>query len=276
MERCSCPDGIEELSVWDCSSMTVVSFPKGGKEKLKRLALINCRKLLEKEWEWGVQKMNNRSSSSMPMLEHVGIRDWPNLKSIIESNCWVHLTNLFIANCESLESFPNNLTSLENLEIRNCPKLDVSFLGENLTSLEESWVWPPNLRSLGIGKLKKPFSEWGPQTFPTSLVKLVLYDDDDEVSSCSEFSHLLPSSLTSLGIHEFGKLESFTTDPQHLTSLQELSFQKCPKMKDLPEMLLPSLLSLTIWGDCPKLKERCSKRGRYWPLISHIPYIDIR
>ncbi|MFS7926351.1 putative leucine-rich repeat domain superfamily [Helianthus anomalus] len=117
------------------------------------------------------------------MLEHVWIRHWPNLKSIIELNCLVHLTELMIHNCENLESFPDTLKSLKKLEIRDCPKLDVSFLGDNLTSLEElsiincssmdspsfSWVWPPNLRSLEIGKLKKPFSEWGPQNFPTSL-----------------------------------------------------------------------------------------------------------
>ncbi|KAJ0860192.1 putative leucine-rich repeat domain superfamily [Helianthus annuus] len=172
-----------------------------------------------------------------------------------------------IHNCENLESFPNNLTSLEKLEIRNCPKLDVYFLGENLTSLEERWVWPPTLRYLEIGKLKKPFSEWGPLNFPTSLVELKLYGDGVFIS-CSEFSHLLPSSLTSLTIDGFEKLESFTTDlqhlqslsfdfcpnlkkvsshPQHLTSLQHVNFHDCPKMKDLPEMLLPSLSSLTIW-----------------------------
>ncbi|KAF5775324.1 putative virus X resistance protein-like, coiled-coil [Helianthus annuus] len=311
MERCSCPDGIEELTVEGCSSMTVVSFPKGGQEKLRSLTIWNCRNLLEKEWEWGGQKTNNNRSSSMPMLEHVWIRDWPNLKSIVELNCLVHITELFIHDCESLESFPNNLTSLEKLVIRNCPKLDVSFVGENLRSLEElsiincssmdspflSWVWPPNLRSLEIGKLKKPFSEWGPQTFPTSLVKLSLYGGgEDGAGSCSEFSHLLHSSLTSLQIHGFEKLESFTTDlhhlqdlsfwycpnlkkvsshPQHLTFLHHLTFYRCPKMMDLPELLLPSLLSLNIRDDCPKLKERCSKKGSYWPLISHIPYIYI-
>ncbi|KAJ0483265.1 putative virus X resistance protein-like, coiled-coil [Helianthus annuus] len=288
MERCSCPDGIEELTVWSCSSMTVVSFPKGGQEKLRSLTIWNCRNLLEKEWEWGGQKMNNNRSSSMPMLELVWINEWPNLKSIIELNDVAHLTELRIHNCESLESFPNNLTSLEKLEIVNCPRMDASLPG---------WVWPPNLRSLEIGKLKKPFSEWGPQTFPTSLVKLKLWGEDGAGSS-SEFSHLLPSSLTSLEIHGFEKLESFSmglqhlqslcfvfcpnmkkvcSHPQRLTSLQHLTFSHCPKMMDLPEMLLPSLLSLNIWlGDYPEgLKERCSKKGSYWPLISHIPCLDI-
>ncbi|KAJ0717044.1 putative leucine-rich repeat domain superfamily [Helianthus annuus] len=251
--------------------MTVVSFPKGGKEKLRSLRIWNCRKLLEKEWEWGGQKMNNnRSGSSMPMLEYVSIEDWPNLKSVTELNCLVHLTELSIENCENLESFPDNLTSLQKLKtlgVSNCPKLDFCFL--------PGWVWPPNLRSLAIGKLKKPFSKWGPQTYPTTLVELSLYGGGEEGVSSSEFSNLLPSSLTSLQICGFEKLESVSMGLQHLTSLHHLSFIHCPKMMDLPEMLLPSLLSLHIWGDCPGLKERCSKKGSYWPLISHIPCIRI-
>ncbi|KAF5775418.1 putative P-loop containing nucleoside triphosphate hydrolase, leucine-rich repeat domain superfamily [Helianthus annuus] len=312
MERCSCPDGIEELSVEDCRSMRVVSFPKGGQEKLRSVRIWGCRNLLEKEWEWGGQKMNNNRSSSMPMLEHVKIYNWPNLKSIIEMNCLVHLTELFILNCQNLESFPDTLKSLKKLEIIKCPKLEVSFLGDDLTSLKElsirecprmdasvpGWVWPPNLQILAIGKLKKPFSEWGPQSFPTSLVELELYGggEDGLSSSSSEFSHLLPSSLTSLQIHGFERLESFSvglqhlqslsfdfcpnlkkvsSHPQHLTSLHHLSFLYCPKMMDLPEMLLPSLLSLNIYFGCPVLKERCSKNGSYWPQVSHIPCIYI-
>ncbi|KAJ0859653.1 putative P-loop containing nucleoside triphosphate hydrolase, leucine-rich repeat domain superfamily [Helianthus annuus] len=329
MERCSCPDGVEELTVSSCSSMTVVSFPKGGQEKLRSLRIWYCRNLLEKEWEWGGQEMNISRSSSMPMLEHVSISNWPDLKSITELNCLVHLTELIIYNCENLESFPDTLTSLKKLEIRNCPKLDVSSLGDNLISLERleisncpkldvsslgdnmtslkelsirecprmdaslpAWVWPPNLQILKINKLKKPFFEWGPQNFPTSLVELRLYGGGEEgARSCNQFSHNLPSSLTCLKINEFEKLESFSVGLQHLqrlsfehcpnlkkvsshpqllTSLHHLSFGDCPKMKDLPEMLLPSLLSLSILGDCP-LEERCCKNGSYWPLISHIP-----
>uniref|UniRef100_A0A251SY52 Putative leucine-rich repeat domain, L domain-like protein n=1 Tax=Helianthus annuus TaxID=4232 RepID=A0A251SY52_HELAN len=292
MERCSCPDGIEELTINHCSSMIVVSFPKGGQEKLRSLTIYNCQKLIERGW--GGQKTNNRSR--MSMLEYVWISGWRNLKSIIEVNCLVHLTELMIHNCENLESFPDTLTSLKKLEIIKCPKLEVSFLGDNLTSLKElsirncrrmdaclpGWVWPPNLQFLIIEKLKKPFSEWGPQSFPTSLVKLEIYGGgEDGVSGCSQFSHLLPSSLTSLQITEFKNLESVSMGLQHLTSLQHLSFSFCPnlkkvtKMMNLPETLLPSLLRLEIRFNCPVLKERCSKKGSSWPQISHIPCIHI-
>ncbi|KAJ0834464.1 putative P-loop containing nucleoside triphosphate hydrolase, leucine-rich repeat domain superfamily [Helianthus annuus] len=223
MERCSCPNGIEELSVSNCSSVLAVLFPNGGQEKVRSLEIYNCRKILESEW--GGQKMNNnRNRSNMPMLECIYIRDWPNLKTINELTCSVHLTELTIKGCESLESFPDNLTSLKKLALKNCPKLDVSFLRDNLTSLEEvqirncpridpsfpSGIWPPNLRSLKIGMLKKPFSEWGSQNFPTSLVDLRLWGEDG-VTSCSQLSHLLPSSLTSLDINGFKNLESVST-----------------------------------------------------------------
>ncbi|KAK9061511.1 hypothetical protein SSX86_018693 [Deinandra increscens subsp. villosa] len=280
MVCCSCPNSIETLNVWGCTSVTTVSLLQAGGQKLKSLRIWGCKKLLEREW----------GGKKMPMLENVRISDWRNLKSIIELNYFVQLTNLTIRNCESLELFPGNelpnLTSLKDLEISNCPSMDACF---------PCGVWPPNLCSLTIGKLKKPISEWGPQKFPISLVQLTLYGDDG-VSSCRQFSHLLPSSLTSLYIHKFEKLGSLSMGLQHLTALQSLSFiycpnlstlshsqqltsllhlffDDCPNMTNLPEVLLPSLLSLTIYGDCPNLKERCSKRGGYWPLISHIPCI---
>ncbi|GKB73803.1 putative disease resistance protein, partial [Tanacetum coccineum] len=108
-----------------------------------------------------------------------------------------------------------------------------------------------------------PISEWGPQNFPTSLVRLELWGGWlEDVNSCSQLSHLLSSSLTSLFINEFKKLESLSAGLQHLTSLEHLFIYNCPKVIHLPEMLLPSLLSLRIY-DCPNLKEKCSTRGAF-------------
>ncbi|GKG08328.1 NB-ARC domains-containing protein, partial [Tanacetum coccineum] len=128
---------------------------------------------------------------------------------------------------------------------------------------------------LSIGRVKKPISEWGPQKFPTTLADLTLYGEK-EATNWSQLSHLhLPSSLTRLEINSFEKLETVSEGLQHLTSLQHLLIIGCPKMKVLPETLLPSLFSLEI-RRCPILEERCSKRGGpYWPQISHIPNIYI-
>ncbi|KAD6453339.1 hypothetical protein E3N88_08044 [Mikania micrantha] len=232
MECCSCPDSIESLKIWSCTAIAAISLP--------------------------IEKKNLKSI--------FWISGWPNLKSITELNCLVHVTNLRIESCECLESFPDNelpnLTSLKHLGITNCPRMDASFL---------CGFWPPKLLSLKIGKLNKPISEWGPQNFPTSLFHLTLYGED--VSTCSQFSHLLPSFLTSLKIDEFEELESSSVGLQHLTSLQHLHLFNCPNLMDLPEMLLPTLLSFRT-KNCPNLKQRCSTGGCYWPLISDIPCID--
>ncbi|KAI3504120.1 hypothetical protein L1887_32665 [Cichorium endivia] len=104
-------------------------------------------------------------------------------------------------------------------------------------------LWPPKLRFLHIGGLKKPISEWAPQNFPTSLDHLELYGGPyEDVTNFNQLSCLLPSSLTDLDIQDFQKVESVSVGLQHLISLQNLSIDNCPKIMDLPETLLPSLL----------------------------------
>ncbi|GJY24157.1 NB-ARC domains-containing protein [Tanacetum coccineum] len=120
-------------------------------------------------------------------------------------------------------------------------------------------LWPPKLGFLEIGGLKKPISKLGPQNFPPSLVDLRLWGgsaEEDDVSSGSQLSHMLPSSLTKLHLWYFEKLESVSMGLQHLTSLQHLRIWNCRKIEDLPETLLPSLLTLNIWGCPDNLKEK--------------------
>ncbi|KAJ0717102.1 putative P-loop containing nucleoside triphosphate hydrolase, leucine-rich repeat domain superfamily [Helianthus annuus] len=274
MEHCRCPNNIEELEISDCPSITSVSFlTTAGGQKLKFLSIKRCDKLLEKELIFGGD--NTRvlvNNTSMPMLQSVDITSWPNLTMITELRRLIHLTYLRIDSCPNMESFPDhelpNLTSLTYLAIYNCPSADASF---------PRGFWPPKLHTLYIGGLKKPILEWGPQNFPTTLVTLGLFcgeSEADDVSRCSQLSHLLPSSLTTLRIYAFKKLKSVSVGLQHLTSLQHLFLVYCPKMKHLPDILLPSLLSLRIMN-CPKLEGRCSRRGSYWSRISHIPRITI-
>ncbi|XP_022029102.1 putative disease resistance protein At3g14460 [Helianthus annuus] len=239
---------LTSLEIIECPH--IVSLPELQLSNLTRLSICYCESLV-----------------SLPELSNITsllVRNCKSLESLPELS---NLTSLSISNCERLVSLPElkNLALLKDLQIRRCPGIDVSIYGGR---------WPPKLCSLAIGGLKKPISEWGDLNFPTSLVDLTLFGEPN-VRNFSQLSHLFPSSLISLDISEFDNLESLSMGLQHLTSLHHLKIWNCPKVKDLPEMLLPSLLNLRIVG-CPKLKERCEGRGsHYWPLISHIPCVDI-
>ncbi|KAD3336364.1 hypothetical protein E3N88_31883 [Mikania micrantha] len=297
LETYNCPRSIEKLEIMHCS-LTSLSFPTMDDlpSTLKFLTIINCGDV---EVSWLV---NNFLSS----LEYLDISYMVNLR-LFPEGCFVHLTSLEIQNCDNLESIPGNgygflpffclrnlrilecwnlksfpyehlqsLASLEEMVIHSCPKLDYSF---------PCGLWPPNLIFLAIGELKKPISKWEVQNFPTSLVILELYDDgdsemvtfanaDEETMNTSSF--LLPSSLTSLYLHGFEELESLSEGLQHLSCLQHLEIHRCPKLKDLPKTLLPSLSSLIIEDISPELSKKCrSKKGEYWPIISQIPRLEI-
>ncbi|KAL8226246.1 hypothetical protein R6Q59_000209, partial [Mikania micrantha] len=250
---------------------------------LKSLSISSCNNV---ELSWLV---NNFLSS----IEDLYIYGMLNLR-LFPEGCFVHLTSLIISDCDNIESIPSDgygflpsrclrylcihkcknlkcfphehlqsLASLEYMEINNCPNLDYPFPGG---------LWPPNLTTLRIGELKKPISQWGKQNFPTSLVELFLYDSEDsgvvtfakakEEDKSSSLSFLLPQSLTSLTLYRFRELESLSEGLQHLTCLQHLEIlDGCPKLRDLPETLLPTLSSLTVRskGCSEELRKKCSK-----------------
>ncbi|XP_022004638.1 putative disease resistance protein At3g14460 [Helianthus annuus] len=245
---------LTSLNIQGCKS--IETFSDLELSNLTRLSIHGC------------ESIESFPNLHLPNLTHLYIQSCKNMKAFGDLQL-PNLISWWLRDCENLESFPDlqlsNLTMLKDMRIINCPMVDASF---------PRGLWPPNLVRLTTWGLKKPISEWGYQNFPASLVDLRLFHEPN-VRNFSQLSYLFPSSLTSLGIENFIKLESLSTGLQHLTSLQHLTISFCPEVNDLPETLLPSLLSLRIWS-CPKLKERCEGRGsHYWPLISHIPCIKI-
>ncbi|MFQ6665263.1 hypothetical protein Gotur_032048, partial [Gossypium turneri] len=94
---------------------------------------------------------------------------------------------------------------------------------------------------------------------------------------CFPDEHLLPSSLTYLGISDLPNLKSLECKGfQHLTSLSSLSIDGCPKLQSMPPNMLPPSLSYLCISRCPLLEECCKKeKGKDWANISHIPVIEI-
>ncbi|XP_071719108.1 putative disease resistance RPP13-like protein 1 [Rutidosis leptorrhynchoides] len=215
----------------------------------------------------GENEVNVGSSDRKSVLKEVVLSHCDSLESY---NCPNIVEKLHIFYCNSMTSVSMSTTlqelpsSLRSLDVFNCKNLK-SFSHEqlqSLTSLEEMRIirydsfpcglWPPNLRSLEIGELKKPMSDWGLQNYPTSLVILRLDGSNsgvtsfamegDEMNSDASTSFLLPPSLTFLEIRNFNDVESISEVVQHLTHLQRLYIWKCPNIKDVPQ----STSSLTV------------------------------
>ncbi|KAJ4709503.1 NB-ARC domain-containing disease resistance protein [Melia azedarach] len=204
-------------------------------------------------------------------LQEIYICDCPNLVSFCKGGLLsTKLTKLWINGCNKLEALPNcmhRLTSLQNLAIGICPST-VSF-PEN--------GFPTNLTSLAIyDKICKPLFEWGLSRF-TSLKHLSIGRCPDVVSfPQEEMGMTIPASLTHLDIVNFPSLERLSSIGENLTALKFLRLSDCPKLKFFPKNGLPSSLSQLHIESCPLIEEKCRKdKGKYWHLITHIPYVSI-
>ncbi|XP_071719096.1 putative disease resistance RPP13-like protein 1 [Rutidosis leptorrhynchoides] len=235
--------------------------------KLQTLDVIKCKNLVsigEKEVDVGSSNIefvirdvklwicDSLESYNCPnSVENLKILQCSSMNSLTLSTTLHELPSsikfLEISDCMNLKSFPHehlqSLESLEEVEIYNCPTMDV-----------RCGLWPPSLRVLIIGRLTT-LSEWGPQNYPTSLVELDLDGSDSGVTSfvvegnemnVESTSFFLPPSLTYLCISSFDDVELISEVVSHLTHLQELEIYYCPNIKDVP--CSTSSLTVTVNG----------------------------
>ncbi|KAK9007729.1 hypothetical protein V6N11_074648 [Hibiscus sabdariffa] len=158
----------------------------------------------------------------------------------------------------------DNLSSLKSLELRNCSELESLPRGlQNLRCLESLTLSGcEGLVSLAVNGL-------------SSLSSLSIQSCGKLSSLPESIQHL--SSLRRLSIWGCERLSGLPNEIQHLTSLSTLDIWCCPNMMSLPQGVrsLTALQTLTI-GGCPHLERRCKKeRGEDWPIIAHIPHIQI-
>eukprot|EP00258_Populus_trichocarpa_P028698 XP_024444717.1 putative disease resistance RPP13-like protein 1 isoform X2 [Populus trichocarpa] len=168
----------------------------------------------------------------VPALCRLTISHCPNLVSFPKGGLAApDLTSLVLEGCLYLKSLPENmrslLPSLQDLQLISLPEVD---------SFPEGGL-PSNLNTLCIEDCIK-LKVCGLQ----ALSSLSYFEfSGNDVESFDE--ETLPSTLTTLKIKRLGNLKSLDYKGlHHLTSLQGLGIEGCPKLESISEQALPSSL----------------------------------
>uniref|UniRef100_A0A6N2L242 Rx N-terminal domain-containing protein n=1 Tax=Salix viminalis TaxID=40686 RepID=A0A6N2L242_SALVM len=266
----SFPDGklptrLKTLKIWDCSQLKPLSEEMLHDDmSLQYLAISDCE----------VLSSFPECLSSFMHLTEINLSNCSALKMIFPG-VGLSLTNLrtlTIYNCENLKSLPNEmqkLTSLQELTICSCPALE-SFPNGDM---------PPNLTSLEIWDcdgIDGCLSNWNLQSLAVLRDFSIAGQCFVDTISFPDEKCVLPTTLTSIWIGRLPKLESLSMQLRSLAHLEELEIVDCPKLKSLPRECLPPALGRFSIRNCQLMTKRCSKeKGVYWPLISHIPCVEI-
>ncbi|KAJ1437065.1 Virus X resistance protein-like, coiled-coil domain [Sesbania bispinosa] len=254
---------LESLEIHDsCDSLT--SFSLDTFPNLKILQIENCTSL----------ESLLTSPSQVSSLEDVTIDGCPNLLWFPKEGLAApNLTWFRLYNCHNLKSLPCNMNTLlpklKFLSIWDCPKID-SFPDGGL---------PLDTNELSIKNYEKLLSGLS----STSMLQGITYlsiggASCESVKSFPKEGLMLQfSSLTTLHLWELSSLETLNCkELLHLTSLQELTIRKCPKLENMVGERLPSSLIKLDISQSPLLEERCNiKHPQIWPKISHIPGINV-
>ena len=309
------PEGLHSLSIEGCDALE--DIPEGimaGLNQLQHLYIINCCSLnsfpkdhpptaLKKLYIQNCKKLEifspTERTRQYAFLEHLCIGSSDSLISL-PLDFFPQLRSLSIWDCANLQSLSmpveiqKDLTSLEALEIRDCPELE-SFLKGGLSASNLMSIWLSNcknlkelpdrlntlmnsLRSLFINncpevvslpKLPSSLSllritfcyklelmmDWGLHSLCT-LSRLEIEGGCKNVETFPE-DKLLPSNLNSLCISGLLNLKYLNCKgPQHLTALKTLETSCCNKLQPFLEVDLPSSLSLLCIKDCSLLKPK--------------------
>ncbi|XVF65655.1 hypothetical protein PTKIN_Ptkin09bG0266800 [Pterospermum kingtungense] len=193
---------------------------------------------------------SSRSTTILPSLERLELRDCPNLKG------WWRGDVEEASNAHELPYFP----CLSDLTIRRC---------RNLASMPAF----PSVRVLEFYQ-----TSWKPVQL-TMKLKMTTSETPSSYSSSSSSSLLPPfSKLMEMTLSEMEDIDSLPEELlQNLTSLGYLSITSCRNLISMPKGMhcLTSLQRLKI-SDCPQLSERCQRDiGTDWPNITCIEEIRI-
>ncbi|MED6182145.1 hypothetical protein PIB30_025862 [Stylosanthes scabra] len=275
---------LTSLRISDCSShllLPVSAIPPS----LEKLKIIYCSKLefqmdcqhhsLQELQIWNsCDSVTSFSLDSFPKLVLVYISLCEKMETVVVSRSLSCLRNLSIQLCRSLRSVSTLwmlAPQLKDLILLHCPEIELSATGDPHSSL----------RYLCISyseKLVRSAAFMNSQFHGLSHLAIDGYGiHESESVKCLPKEGWLPASLESLRLNGIESMETLECKGlAHLTSLQELTIESCPKLENIEGEELPaSLLRLKI-NETPLLGKKSEmKDPQVWPKISHICNIQV-
>ncbi|KAK7302548.1 hypothetical protein RJT34_13440 [Clitoria ternatea] len=186
----------------------------------------------------GLQTLTVSSSHlKLSALDSLSIRGCPDFERFpTEGLVAPNLTYLVLWNCPMLNSLPSRMNTLlpklRLLYIRNCPKID---------TFPEGGL-PTNLETLSIVEFRNLLRSLTLIGVHNGLTCLWIDDASIESDKSFPWEGFLPQlpSLHSLLLFNFKNIETLDCSGLlHLTSLQLLRIQDCPKLKNMEGERLP-------------------------------------
>ncbi|RVW88676.1 putative disease resistance RPP13-like protein 1 [Vitis vinifera] len=265
---------LTDMLIRNCPKL--VSFPETGlPPMLRNLSVENCE---------GLEILPDGMMINSRALEFFKITYCSSLIGFPRGELPTTLKTLIIHYCGKLESLPDGIMHhtccLERLQVWGCSSLKSIPRGDFPSTLEGLSIWGCNQLESIPGKMLQNL---------TSLRNLFLCNCPDVMSSSLEvFSTSNLKTLTIANGKKQCEEASICPEPPHthsiasiglqtLISLKVLQFTDCPKLRSfVPKKGLPSTLERLVIKGCPILKKRCLKdKGKDWPKIAHIPYVEI-
>ena len=274
--------GILQFPTGDSSSIetlkvegpcSLVSLPLDSFPKLRRVEMSGCEHLQS----LSTSERSHQDHTSLTCLEITKCSKFVSFPS--KGLCAPNLRKIVVSDCKKLKSLPTRmdtlLPSLMTLRLVRCSELESVANGR----------LPSNLQILEIGYCDNFFPcymQWSLQSLH-SLKEFIIAYQGDKVDSFPDEA-LLPTSLIRFSILTFQNLKLLNGKGlQHLSSLQELSINRCNNLVTLPAEGWPASLSFLYIENCCNLKPWCRKRKsdwskidkKSWSNIAHIHHIEI-
>ncbi|AES75542.1 disease resistance protein (CC-NBS-LRR class) family protein [Medicago truncatula] len=266
LERVLKAEGVEMLS--QLSDLTINGNSKLAFPSLRSVKFLSA--IGETDFNDDGASFLRGFAASMNNLEELFIENFDELKVLPnELNSLSSLQELIIRSCPKLESVPEcvlqGLSSLRVLSFTYCKSLiSLPQSTINLTCLETlqiaycpNLVLPANMNMLSSLREVRIFGEDKNGTLPNGL----------EGIPC----------LQNLQLYDCSSLASLPQWLGAMTSLQTLEIKWFPMLTSLPDSFqeLINLKELRI-SNCPMLMNRCKKEtGEDWHKIAHIPRLKL-